>query len=80
MMGVEIWISNFRFLYFPVISGSCYLRTRYDTRIFERYEGPSCCPEEVSLTSIPDAIRSITINNSPYLPVFGMIMPVQLAF
>src|SRR4051812_20489910 len=52
-----------------------YLRGCYDTRIFERYEGPRCCPEEVSLTSITEEIRSIRINSFLWLPASGTTMP-----
>jgi hypothetical protein len=34
-----------------------YLRTRYDTRTIERYEGPCARPEEVSLTLRTATIR-----------------------
>ncbi|HSB94075.1 MAG TPA: hypothetical protein VLC28_13215, partial [Flavitalea sp.] len=54
-----------------------YLRTRYDTRTIERYEGPCTCPEEVSLTSRTANKKLKTTNNFLFLPAFGTTMPVQ---
>ena len=56
------WIINIRHCtntepHYDFIMRFFYTFARYDTRSVKEYEGPCCCPEEVSLTSITDRIR-----------------------